>query len=82
MGAGRHERTRPHEKVEPGLPKGVKLTRVKDKSLSEMLASGEIDCAIIARPPDCFRAGHPDVVRMFPDFWVTEESPSSPSSGC
>ena len=35
------------EKVELSLPKGVKLTRVKDKSLSEMLAAGEIDCALI-----------------------------------
>ena len=42
------------EKVELNLPEGVKLTRVADKSLSEMLASGEIDCAIIARPPTCF----------------------------
>ena len=33
------------EKVELSLPKGVKLTRVKDKSLSDMLAAGEIDCA-------------------------------------
>ena len=33
------------EKVELSLPKGVKLTRVKDKSLSDMLATGEIDCA-------------------------------------
>ena len=36
------------EKVELNLPKGVKLTRIKDKSLSEMVASGEIDCALIA----------------------------------
>ena len=61
------------EKVELDLPKGVKLTRVADRTLSDMLASGEIDCAIIARPPDCFRAGHPDVVRLFPDFWTLEE---------
>ena len=54
------------EKVELSLPKGVKLTRVPDKSLSDMLAAGEIDCAIIARPPDCFRHGHKDVVRLYP----------------
>ena len=40
------------EKVELTLPKGVALTRVADKSLSEMLAAQEIDCAIIARPAD------------------------------
>ena len=61
------------EKVELSLPQGVTLTRVAEKSLSEMLAAGEIDCAIIARPPDCFRSGHPDVVRLFPDFWRMEE---------
>ena len=38
-----------------------------------MLASNEIDCALIARPPDCFRHGHPDVVRLFPDFSAMEE---------
>src|ERR1700751_540568 len=31
------------EKVELNLPKGLTLTRVEDKSLSEMLAGGEID---------------------------------------
>ncbi len=61
------------EKVEITLPEGVKLTRVADKSLSQMLASGEIDCAIIARPPTCFLEGHPDVVRLFPDYLDMEE---------
>src|SRR5262249_47638275 len=61
------------EKVELNLPKGVTLTRVADKSLSDMLAKGEIDCAIIARPPTCFLQGHPDVQRLFPDFLEMEE---------
>ena len=61
------------EKVELRLPPGVKLTRVASKSLSELLAAGEIDCAIIARPPTCFLEGHPDVVRLFPDFQKMEE---------
>jgi len=61
------------EKVELNLPEGLKLTRVADKSLSEMLASGEIDCAIIARPPTCFLEGHPDVVRLYPDYLGMEE---------
>ena len=38
-----------------------------------MLAAGEIDCAIIARPPTCFLEGHPDVVRLFPDYLEMEE---------
>jgi 4,5-dihydroxyphthalate decarboxylase len=62
------------EKVELSLPEGVRLTRVSDKSLSEMLAAQEIDCAIIARPPTCFLEGHPDVVRLFPDYLSMEEA--------
>ena len=61
------------EKVELNLPEGVKLTRVSDKSLSEMLASGEIDCAIIARPPTCFLKGDPNIVRLYPDYVGMEE---------
>jgi 4,5-dihydroxyphthalate decarboxylase len=61
------------EKVELKLPKGMNLTRIADKSLSELLARGEIDCALIARSPDCFRQGHPDVVRLFPNYWEMEQ---------
>ena len=62
------------EKVELSLPEGVRVTRVSDKSLSEMLAAQEIDCAIIARPPTCFLEGHSDVVRLFPDYQSMEET--------
>lgn len=62
------------EKVELSLPEGVTIDRVADRSLSEMLASGELDCAIIARPPDSFRNGHPGVVRLFPEFWEMEQA--------
>jgi 4,5-dihydroxyphthalate decarboxylase len=61
------------EKVDLALPEGVTLTRVADKSLSEMLASGEIDCAIIARPPTCFLEEDPHVERLFPNFLEIEE---------
>ena len=61
------------EKVEINLPDGVKLTRVADKSLSELLAVGEIDCAIIARPPTCFLECHPDVERLYPDHVPMEQ---------
>jgi len=62
------------EKVELNLPAGVKLTRIKDKSLSELLAAGDIDCAIIARPPTCFLQSHPDVTRLYPDYQAMEEA--------
>jgi 4,5-dihydroxyphthalate decarboxylase len=61
------------EKVEIQLPDGVLLERVTNRSLSDLLATGDLDCAIIARPPDCFRHGHPDVVRLFPDFQPMED---------
>jgi len=62
------------EKIELNIPAGVTVTRITDRSLSDMLAAGDIDCALIARPPDCFRQGHPDVVRLFPDYWAMEEA--------
>ena len=62
------------EKVELSLPAGVKLTRVSDTSLSDLLARGAIDCAPIARPPTCFLQGHSDIVRLFPDYWAMEEA--------
>src|SRR5438105_332013 len=62
------------EKVELNIPNGVRLTRVRDKSLSEMIASGEIDCALIARPPNSFLQGHPDVLRLFPNYLEMEEA--------
>ena len=61
------------EKVELSLPKGVKLTSAPDKTLSGMIASGELDCVIIARPPNSFREKHPDVVRLFPDYEAMEQ---------
>jgi 4,5-dihydroxyphthalate decarboxylase len=60
------------EKVELNLPKGLRLTRKPDKTLSAMIASGELDAVMIARPPSCFVKKHPDVVRLFPDFQVEE----------
>jgi len=62
------------EKVELDLPRGVTLTRKADKSLSDMIASGEIDCALIARPPNSFLQGHPDVVRLFPNYLEMEKA--------
>lgn len=61
------------EKVDLTLPAGVTIERIADRSLSEMLASGEIDCAIIARPPTCFIEEDPRVERLIPDFQEREE---------
>jgi 4,5-dihydroxyphthalate decarboxylase len=60
------------EKVELNLPKGLRLTRAPDKTLSAMIASGELDAVMIARPPSTFVKKHPDVARLFPDFQTEE----------
>ncbi len=56
------------EKVDLKLPKGVTIERIADKSLNEMLLSGEIDAALVARAPDAFVKGHPNIRRLFDDF--------------
>src|SRR3954463_2660954 len=60
------------EKVALTLPKGLRLTRVTDKAPSAMLAAGELDCIMTARPPSSFVKKHPDVARLFPDFQSEE----------
>jgi 4,5-dihydroxyphthalate decarboxylase len=61
------------EKVPLDLPAGLRLTPVPDKSLSQMIASGELDCIMTARPPSAFTRGNGNVVRLFPDFQAEEE---------
>lgn len=60
------------EKVKLRLPKGVKVTPMPDKSLSEMLASGELDAAFSAHAPRSFLDGNPNVQRLFPDYRKVE----------
>lgn len=61
------------EKVELKLPPGVKLQPVKDKSLGEMLLSGEIAAIFAAHPPAAFEHGDPRIVRLIPDYQRVEE---------
>ena len=56
------------EKLDLALPSQVKYESRPEKSISAMLAAGEIDAAISARTPDCFLAGHDKVVRLFPNY--------------
>jgi len=53
------------EKVALKLPQGLRLTPVNDKSLSEMLRSGELDAVISARAPASGR-------RLFEDYQTLE----------
>ena len=60
------------EKVELNLPKGVEITRVADKSLNEMLLKGEIDAMMVARAPDAFVKGDPNIRRLADDIIPVE----------
>jgi 4,5-dihydroxyphthalate decarboxylase len=60
------------EKVELKLPAGMQYEARADKSLSGMLAAGEIDAAISARVPAAFAGGKGPIVRLFPDFRAEE----------
>ena len=65
--AGREERARIN------LPADVELVQVpNDRTLSRMLAAGEIDGLVSARAPSCFLAGVPSVARLFPDYPAAE----------
>ena len=56
------------EKIPITLPADVRLADIPaDKTLSAMLADGEIDGIIAPRTPSCFDWGHPDVGWLFPD---------------
>jgi 4,5-dihydroxyphthalate decarboxylase len=57
------------EKVTFSAPAGVELERIgPGKTLSEMLLAGEIDAIIGPRAPEGFHQGHPDILRLFPDY--------------
>lgn len=56
------------DRVEFDLPPGVRLEVVTDRTLNEMIESGEIDCLMSPRMPSCFVKGSPRVRRLFSDF--------------
>ena len=62
------------EKVGLNLPHTIRYGSRPDRSLNEMLLSGEIDAAFSARPPESFLQGDPRIIRLFPDFRVREEA--------
>jgi 4,5-dihydroxyphthalate decarboxylase len=66
--AGRAERT------PISLPSRFELQSIpSDRTLSDMLAAGELDGIVTARIPGCYAAGAPNVDRLFPDFRSAEE---------
>ena len=56
------------------LPKNIDLQQISDdKTLSQMLESGELDGMITARAPSCFDRRVANVDRLFPDFKRAEQ---------
>jgi 4,5-dihydroxyphthalate decarboxylase len=60
------------EKVDLRLPTGIKLTRIADRTLSEMLVSGDVDAVLSAAPPACFEERHPNIGRLFENYREVE----------
>ena len=56
------------EKVALELPAGFRLKVVADRSLSDMLVSGDLDAVLSARPPAPFLEGDPRLRRLFADY--------------
>lgn len=55
------------EKVKLALPEGLRLSVVRDRSLSDMLLAGELDAVFSARPPAPFTAGDGRIRHLFDD---------------
>ena len=54
-------------------PPGVRMEQIPtDRTLSDMLESGELDALITAADPGAYRRGSPHVQRLFPDPWSVE----------
>ena len=61
------------EKLALSLPPHIRTQSIPaDKTLSQMIASGEIDALYTARAPSTFRGGEGPVKRLFPDYQATE----------
>ena len=56
------------------LPPGFRLTSAPDKTLGGLLASGELDAVISARPPNVFLDGKHGIKRLIPDYRTQEQA--------
>lgn len=62
------------DKFPLALPEGFPLSSAPEgRSLSTLLAEGEIDAIISARAPSCFLDGTAPVRRLFPDYRAAEQ---------
>ena len=62
------------EKISLDLPPDIVCRPIPaDKSLSGMMADGELDAMVSPLPPSAFLKGHPDIGRLFPDYRALEK---------
>jgi len=61
------------EKVEIRLPAGVSYTAMPDHTLNDLLATGEIDAVLSARPPKALTDDTGEIVRLFDDYAEVEK---------
>ena len=63
------------EKVALDLPPAIACTPIPpDKSLSGMMAAGELDAMVSPLPPSCFTRGHENIGRLFPGYRALEKA--------
>ena len=62
------------EKVPLQLPNGLQLVRENDKTLSEMIVTGEVDAIMCASQPSPWRRGDPSIRRLFDNPRAEEEA--------
>jgi 4,5-dihydroxyphthalate decarboxylase len=60
------------EKVALKLPPGLRLRPAPEKTLNDMLLSGELDAVLSARPPRAFGEGK--LARLYPSYREAEEA--------
>jgi len=61
------------ERAKIALPKEIDLAPVPEhRTISDMLAKGEIDGLLSARAPSCYLRGAPNVDRLWPDYPAVE----------
>jgi 4,5-dihydroxyphthalate decarboxylase len=60
------------EKAALKLPERLRLTRIADKTLTELLKAGELDAVMSAHPPGSYEKGEPWIRRLFEDHAPAE----------
>lgn len=59
-------------RVQP--PAGVRLTPIRDRTMTDMLLSGELDAMINAQPPKLYLDGDPRIRRVYENYREEEEN--------